>query len=204
MRVKRVGGEGYAANGYLLTDDGETAALLIDPVVSPADLPGIPPLSCIFLTHAHFDHMLTVNEWREKTKAPLAVHRAENHALSNAERNVYRMFTGGEGGTAPADILLNDGDTLQVGEETLTLLHTPGHTPGSACLVGDGFIITGDTLFAGTVGRCDLPGGNEALMRDSLRRLFRRPGDPILYPGHGPATTLDKEKRYNPYAQWSE
>ena len=204
MKITRFGGEGYAANGYAVTDDAGTATILVDPVVSPDALPDLPPISTIILTHAHFDHMLTVNEWRQKTVAPLAVHRWEAPALGNADLNVYRLFTGGEGGTAPAEILLDEGSTLHVGEERLTVWHTPGHTPGSICLLGDGFLITGDTLFAGTIGRTDLPGGREQDMRASLGRLFRLPDDLTLYPGHGPATTLTREKKYNPYAQWSE
>lgn len=204
MKIKRFGGNGYTANGYAVVDDAATATILIDPVVSPDALPDLPPISAIILTHAHFDHMLTVNEWRQRTAAPLAVHRGDAPALGNADLNVYRLFTGGEGGTAPAEILLDEGSTITVGEETLTVWHTPGHTPGSICLAGDGFLITGDTLFAGTIGRTDLPGGREQDMRASLGRLFRLTDDLTLYPGHGPATTILREKKYNPYAQWSE
>lgn len=204
MRITRLGGEGYAANSYAVCDDAGTATLLIDPVVPPNSLPGLPPVSLLLLTHAHYDHMLTVNEWRQRTGAPLAVHRGDAPALGNADLNVYRLFTGGEGGTAPAEILLDEGATLNVGEETLTVWHTPGHTPGSICLAGDGFLITGDTLFAGTIGRTDLPGGREQDMRTSLGRLFRLTDDLTLYPGHGPATTISREKKYNPYVQWSK
>ncbi len=204
MKITRFGGEGYAANGYAVQDDAATAAILVDPVVSPHALSDLPPITAIVLTHAHFDHMLTVNEWRAYSGAPLAVHRGDAPALGNADLNVYRLFTGGEGGTTPAEILLDEGATLHVGEETLTVWHTPGHTPGSICLRGDNFLITGDTLFAGTIGRTDLPGGREQEMRASLGRLFALETEVTLYPGHGPATSIEREKKYNPYAQWSK
>jgi len=103
MKVEVYGGEGYAANCYLLSDDAEREFALVDPSVSPAAIierrGSLPPVRRIVLTHAHFDHMLYVNEWRELTRAPLAVHEAEASALSDGERNVYRLFTGKDGGT---------------------------------------------------------------------------------------------------------
>ena len=206
MKVEVYGGEGYAANCYLLSDDAEREFALVDPSVSPAAIierrGSLPPVRSIVLTHAHFDHMLYVNEWRELTHAPLAVHEAEASALSDGERNVYRLFTGKDGGTHEAEILLADGGTLFLGDEVVTVWHTPGHTPGSICLYADGVLLSGDTLFAGTIGRTDLPGGDNESMQKSLCRIFSFEKDVLLYSGHGPASSLAREKKYNPYANW--
>lgn len=204
MRVECYGGYGYESNCYLVTDDKETEALLIDPSVSPVTLARsrgrlLPPVVGIILTHAHFDHMLTVNEWREKTGAPLLVHAADASALSDGVRNVYRMFTGEDGGTDPAERLLSEGDAITCGEEEFRVLSTPGHTPGSICLISGEILITGDTLFAHSIGRTDLPGGDFAVMQKTLTRLRGLPRDYTVYSGHGPKTTLSHEKLYNPY-----
>lgn len=206
MQVERYGGDGYAANCYLIYNDAETAFALIDPSVPPSEVVArrgaLPLIGRIVLTHAHYDHMIYVNEWRGLTRAPLAVHVAAEADLRDAERNVYRMFTGGEGGTHAAEIHLSEGDTFTLGDEVVTVWHTPGHTPGSICLYTEGVLLSGDTLFAGTIGRTDLPGGREQDMRNSLCRIFSFKKDAVLYSGHGPVSSLAKEKKYNPYAQW--
>ena len=204
MQVERYGGVGYAANCYLIYDDAETAFALIDPSVSPDEViakrGALPHIERIILTHAHYDHMFCVNEWRELTGAKLAVHEAEEAGLRDADRNAYRMFTGGEGGTREAEIHLHEGNTLAFGDETVTVWHTPGHTAGSICLYTEGILISGDTLFARTIGRTDLPSGNPQDMRKSLCRLFSFEKDAVLYAGHGPVSSLAKEKKFNPYA----
>ena len=206
MKIEAYGGVGYAANCYLISDDAETAFALIDPSVPPSAIiekrGALPRIQRILLTHAHYDHMLHINEWRELTGAPLAVHEAEAAALSDGERNVYRLFTGRDGGTHEAEILLADGQSFSLGDEVVTVWHTPGHTPGSICLYADGVLLSGDTLFAGTIGRTDLPGGCDADMQKSLCRLFSFEKDAVLYSGHGPVSSLTREKNYNPYAKW--
>ena len=207
MKIERYGDTGMAANCYLLTDDKETAAVIVDPSVPYAELLSrrgrdLPPITAVLLTHAHYDHMIAIEDWRQR--APLALHRADAPALGNPYLNVYRMFGVQENGTSPADQLLEEGDVITVGAETLTVLHTPGHTPGSVCYAANGILLSGDTLFAGTIGRTDLPGGQEEAMRHSLGRLFALDEDTMLYPGHGPQTSVAREKKYNPYAQWSK
>ena len=206
MKIECYGGYGYESNCYLVTDEEETAALVIDPSVSVMQLSRtrgkrLPPIAGIILTHVHFDHMLAVDDWREKTGAPLLVHKADAPALSDGVRNVYRMFTGADGGTAPAERLLCEGDVISCGKEELRVLSTPGHTPGSICLQTKDILITGDTLFAHSIGRTDLPGGDFAVMKKTLTRLKNLPRDFTLYAGHGPATTLSHEKQYNPYLE---
>ncbi|MBQ8352066.1 MAG: MBL fold metallo-hydrolase [Clostridia bacterium] len=204
MKIECYGGRGYESNCYLIMDDGETHALVLDPSVDFHTVfrqrgKSLPPIDKILLSHAHFDHMLAVDDWREKTGAPLAVHEADAAALGDGEKNVYRLFTGHDGGTAPAEQLLREGDTIAVGDEYLTVLHTPGHTPGCMCLYAPGILLSGDTLFAGDIGRSDLPGGRTSELMASLRELGKLPPDTKVYPGHGPQTTIEREKKYNPY-----
>ena len=206
MKVECYGGYGYASNCYLVTDDGETEAIIIDPSVSFTPLSRsrgrlLPKIVGILLTHAHYDHMLAVDEWREKTGAPLLIHAADAPALSDGIRNVYRMFTGADGGTSPAERTLKEGDTITCGDECLRVLSTPGHTPGSICLLAGDILFSGDTLFAHSIGRTDLPGGDPAAMSKTLARLKALPDGYTIYAGHGPQTTLSHEKRYNPYLE---
>jgi glyoxylase-like metal-dependent hydrolase (beta-lactamase superfamily II) len=126
----------------------------------------------------------------------------EKRSLRDADRNAFRMFTGGEGGTDEAEIYLAEGDKLSLGNEALTVWHTPGHTEGSICLYAPGILLSGDTVFLRTIGRTDLPGGSPQDMRKSLCRIFSFEKDVLLYSGHGPASSLAREKKYNPYANW--
>lgn len=205
MKIRTFGGTGYSSNCYLVTDDGETAAVIVDPSVPPEDVRrargcALPPITAICLTHVHFDHMLALDAWREETDAPLCVHEADAGALGDPVRNVYRLFTGTDVTAAPAERLLRDGDRIAVGTEELTVWHTPGHTPGCVCYSAGSAVLTGDTLFASDVGRTDLPGGDADTLRASLAALRRRlPASALLYPGHGPGTTAAREAAYNPW-----
>ncbi len=204
MRIECFGGAGVASNCYLLIDDAAAHAILVDPSVTPKELLAvrrspIPPLTAIVLTHAHFDHMLAVDEWRENGRVLLCVGAEDAAALGDATKNAYRLFYGIEKGTDAAEHLLADGDRIMLGEEAIEVLATPGHTPGSLCLYADGVLLSGDTLFAGSIGRDDLPGGNGTRLSASLARLMTLPEETEVYPGHGPVTSIGREKRYNPY-----
>lgn len=203
MKVERYGGQGWQANCYLVLDDAETTAVLVDPSIPPTALLArratLPPLSLIILTHAHFDHMLYADAWRKATGAPLAIHEGEAAALTDPTKNAYLLFGVNECDIRPADRYLRSGEAIALGAEKLTVLHTPGHTGGSICLLGDGLLLSGDTLFARSIGRTDLPGGSDAEMAASLRLLGHITGNPRVLAGHGPETTLDDEKENNPY-----
>ncbi len=203
MIVERYGGTGVASNAYLVTDAGETAAILVDPSLSPAALRKergrpLPPITAVLLTHVHFDHMLAVDAFRAEG-IPLFVGAPDALALDDGEKNAYRLFYGVDRGTGPAERLLSEGDRISVGGEGLSVLMTPGHTPGSLCLYAPGILLAGDTLFAGSIGRNDLPGGDGAALMRSLKRLARLPDETTVYPGHGPVTSIAREKQYNPY-----
>jgi hydroxyacylglutathione hydrolase len=150
-------------------------------------------------THGHFDHVGGNRTILEATGADLMIHEADVPLLSRAFESaaVYGLRT--ENSPLPAHYLV-DGMVLPVGTYEIKILHTPGHTPGGCCLLADGIVITGDTLFADSVGRTDFPGGStQTLMKSISEKLLNLPEDTVVYPGHGPSTTIGREKRHNPY-----
>ncbi len=173
-------------NCYVVASPGAREAAVIDPgaeadrILNALDAGGL-NAACIVNTHCHLDHIGADESVRARTGVPILIHSRE--ALS----------------TLRPDRLLEDGDRVTFGASQLQVIHTPGHTLGSICLAGEGLVFSGDTLFAGDVGRTDLPGGSpEALLR-SLRRLLTLDDDVVVYPGHGPRSTMGREKRFNPY-----
>ena len=164
MTIHTLAGRGYASNCYLIVSDGH--AIVIDPSLSLADArralgTALPTIDLILLTHAHFDHLLYLTEWREETGAPLAMHALEAHALADPMKTAFSLFLGRQDVFAPPEQVLHDGSILKVGKESLRVLSTPGHTVGSICIFGDGCVFTGDTVFTdGGYGRTDLFGGD--------------------------------------------
>ncbi len=201
MKVINLYPGAYASDCYYVTDDGGTGAVLIDPSADPeavwARLPaGAPSVGLILLTHAHFDHMLGLAAWRAHTGAPVAVFPSDAPAFSDPGKNCYRFFFSQEETYAPPERLLLAGELIPVGAESLRVLHTPGHTPGSCSFDSGECLFTGDTLFAeGGVGRCDLPGGDIATLRRSLSHLLGIPGERLVYPGHGEPFPLSAAKQ---------
>lgn len=190
-------------NCYLLKSDGE--AIVVDPGDEPErilrfikDIKAAP--TRIVATHTHFDHVLGVDGVRRATRSQFFIHPDDLPMLRSMQSRV-RQFMGFEVPPPPeVDGYLKDGDSLKVGEETIRVLHTPGHSPGSISLVGDGFVLTGDALFNQSIGRTDLPGGDlETLLRSIKERLFKLDDETIVYPGHGPETTIGDEKLANPF-----
>ena len=200
MNVQLIKGSGYASNCYYVQSGKD--AILIDPSVSYEEtfsqLGGSVPIpERIVLTHAHFDHMLYLNEWREKTNAKLALHAYEAPALKNPNINLYGTFLSQAPTFAAAEILLAEDDLIMLGDECLRVLHTPGHTVGAICLVGESAIFTGDTVFTdGGYGRTDFFGGNEQCLWNSILRLRAIKTSAIMYPGHGPSGSFQSEMQY--------
>lgn len=157
-------------------------------------------LNCqhIILTHGHVDHIGAVNEIQESTDAQIYIHEADAERLVDPAR--YSLLPVGSLKPKSANNLLKDGDRIQVGNITLEVIHTPGHTPGGVCLKTEKILITGDTLFAGSVGRSDLPGGSHNELINSIKtKLLVFPNDTAVYPGHGPSSTIGAEKKINPF-----
>lgn len=183
-----------AADGSAaLVDPGDDADRIIRHVRT-ADL----TVKGIWLTHGHYDHIGAVNALKQVFDCPVTACRSERMLLQDARMNLSLLFIG-RPLTVTADRLYDDGDTFEFGGETVEVLHTPGHTSGSCCYrIGD-ILLSGDTLFQNSIGRTDFPTGDVTAMMDSLRRLSALEGDCTVLSGHGPATLLSTERKYNPY-----
>ena len=150
-------------------------------------------------THGHFDHIGANQPVKEATGAVLMMHEADLPLLQNA-RNHAQAYGLTVSPSPDPDKFLNEGDVFSVGEQSFSIFHVPGHSPGSICLLSDGHMFVGDVLFAGSVGRTDLPGGDfDALIEGVREKLFRLPAETIVHPGHGPDTTIGREKQTNPF-----
>ena len=190
-------------NCYILQSDA--TAIIIDPGDEPErivrflnDMKVKP--SQIIATHTHFDHVLGVDSLRTKLSIPFLIHHDDLDMLESMQSRV-RQFMGFEVPPPPkVDGYLKDGESLKLGDESIRVLHTPGHSPGSISLSGDGYVLTGDALFSQSIGRTDLPGGDlDTLVRSIREQLFKLDDETIVYPGHGPETTIGDEKLANPF-----
>ncbi len=150
-------------------------------------------------THGHFDHIGANQQVKDATGAVLMMHEADLLLLQNA-RNHAQAYGLTVSPSPDPDKFLNEGDVFSVGEQSFSVFHVPGHSPGSLCLLSDGHLFVGDVLFAGSIGRTDLPGGDfDALVEGVREKLFRLPAETIVHPGHGPDTTIGREKQMNPF-----
>ncbi len=192
------------SNSYLLADEATREAALFDPGMESEPVAEVLArerltLTAIINTHGHFDHVFGNAYFKAKTGAPLLMHRADLDLVKRLEeQSLYFGFRATP--SPPPDRFLEEGDEVRVGGVRLRVLHTPGHSPGGICLVTDGTAFVGDTLFAGSIGRTDLPGASAETLLTSIReKLLTLPDDTVVYPGHGPATTIGHERRHNPF-----
>lgn len=155
-------------------------------------------VKAIWLTHGHFDHIEAVLPLKEVFSCPVIACNAEQSLLADPMLNLSGRFTDKKISLA-ADVYYEDNDTFTFGGETVTVLHTPGHTVGSCCYLLGSLLFSGDTLFSCSIGRTDFPTGDMVVMQASLDRLAALEGDFTVYSGHGPITTLETERQQNPY-----
>jgi glyoxylase-like metal-dependent hydrolase (beta-lactamase superfamily II) len=191
----------FESNCWLLGADGTQDAVVVDPGFSPGlvhrmlDTEGRRPVA-VLATHGHFDHIGSAAELCGDD-LPLFIHEADVLALTDPEA------WGGGFPTPPVPVkdirTVVDGDELAFAGFRIEVLHTPGHTPGSACFRTDGWVVSGDLVFSGSIGRSDFPNSSPADMERSLRRFLELPDDDEVYPGHGPRTTVGRERERNPF-----
>lgn len=187
---------------YLVYDEENNAAVL-DPGDQPERVAGRLEelgltLRGILLTHGHFDHVGGVNRLRKRFAVPVYAGAGEETLLT-APFSLFPGLPAADERPISWEKLLREGDRVSLGEMEFEVIATPGHTPGGLCYRCGNLLFTGDTLFASGVGRTDLPGGDGAVLCRSLEKLAGLEGDFTVYPGHGPATTLERERRNNPY-----
>jgi hydroxyacylglutathione hydrolase len=158
-------------------------------------------LKYIINTHGHIDHISFNKFFKHQYGCEILVHEADAELLSKKQDDFLFTLVAGEI-SPPPDRKFLDGEVLQIGDIELRVIHTPGHTPGSVCLQGDGYLFSGDTLFEGSIGRTDLPGGSYQELINSIHNRILTLGDDItIYPGHGGFTTVGEEKESNPFLQ---
>jgi glyoxylase-like metal-dependent hydrolase (beta-lactamase superfamily II) len=194
----------FEANNYLIIDENSKKAVLIDASGSfdkiKAELDAHnATLEKILLTHAHIDHIAGCYEIQQKLGAKVFINKEDMFLVQNLKQQL-QMF-----GLPPAqepriDDFFKDGDTIEVGNLQIKVIHTKGHSKGGSCFLIEDKLFSGDTLFLGSVGRTDLPGGDYKELEKSItQKIFTLKGDLTIYPGHGPATTLEREKAENPF-----
>ena len=212
MKIDRLILGDFQTNCYVVrADEAATDCLIVDAGLDADDLiellqrDRLNPVATV-LTHGHADHIVGTAALREHfPQTRVYIHKLDAPMLADPRANLS-AFAGMVFTAEPADVLLEDGDTVEQAGITLKVLHTPGHTPGGICLYAEreGLVFVGDTLFADSVGRTDFPGGDMDQLIESIRtKLFTLPENTAVYPGHGMRTTIGREKRSNPYVRGS-
>ncbi len=193
-----------AANCYLLGCEETKEAIVVDPggeaeVINDRIAAGGWKVKYIVNTHAHMDHTAANGAVKQFTGAPLLIHAADAPTLAHLGKRSF-LYAGADPTPVPADRVLQDGEEIAWGKLSARVIHTPGHTPGGICLYVGSLLFAGDTLFAGSVGRSDFPGGSHKDLIDSIKqKLLILPDETEVYPGHGPSTTIGWERQENPF-----
>jgi glyoxylase-like metal-dependent hydrolase (beta-lactamase superfamily II) len=196
----------FASNCYIVGSESSKRGMIIDPgaeaklILKTVNDLGL-TISLIAVTHMHFDHVGALTPVKEGTGAKFALHEAETEAGLGVFSRMLSSMTGGSFSQLPKpDRLLKDGDTIDIDDLSFTVLHTPGHSPGGISLYGHEIVFTGDALFNYGIGRTDFPGCSYDQLMDSIQnKLMTLPDETIVYPGHGPSTTIGEERRGNPF-----
>ena len=194
----------YFVNCYIIGDPQSKEGMIIDPghdserIISYVNKLGL-NISRIVITHGHADHIGALDEIRKHYDVPVLIGAGDSHMLTDSDANLSE-FSGQKVSTSPANMTIKEGDTVNVGQFSFKVFETPGHSPGSVSLYGNGVVFTGDALFLGSIGRTDFPGCSHDVLIESIRtRLLTLPDDTVVYSGHGPDTTIGQEREYNPF-----
>ena len=201
MEIKRLVTGIYGSNCYIVMDDNTKEAVVLDPggdvddIARTIDTMGA-SVKYILLTHGHLDHTTGVAELKTITKATVCISKLDDDLITKGEHLFGPLIKGG------ADKLLKHGDIIKIANLEFACIDTPGHTPGGMCFLVQNCVLTGDTLFAGSIGRTDFSGGDFSSIITSIKsKLLSLPGDTIVYPGHGQISTINNEKLNNPFLQ---
>jgi hydroxyacylglutathione hydrolase len=208
MIIKMLAVGPFAANCYIVGSTSTKQGMIIDPgadadtIMKTIQQAGL-SISIIVITHAHMDHVGALREVQQKTNARFAIHEAEKgFVFSTPMRMLTSLGVSPVKSPPKPDRLLRDGDLIDLGDLHFEVLYTPGHSSGGICLLGHGVVFSGDTLFKFGIGRTDFPGmSHERLIKSIGEKLMVLPDETIVYPGHGPPTTIGDERRVNPFLQ---
>ncbi len=204
MIIKNVVVGPLDVNCYILGCEDTKVAAIIDPgdnadeIIKVIDKEGLKP-GFIINTHAHFDHIGGVKAIQDHYKIDFFLHKEDLFLVENASEQATAF------GLSPipkpdVNKFVNNGDKISLGDKVINVIHTPGHSPGGTCYHVDNNVFVGDTMFAGSIGRTDLPGGSyETLINSIKERLFPLGDSTAVYPGHGPSTTIGNEREHNPF-----
>ncbi|MBA7693693.1 Hydroxyacylglutathione hydrolase GloC [subsurface metagenome] len=206
MFLKKVMTGSMLANCYIIADEEAKEAAIIDPSAEGEEILKVikdDNLKVIYIinTHGHIDHIGANAEIKEATGAKILIHEDDRNLLSSPVKNLA-IFLGRMTKSPPADRLLKGGEIISLGKLKLKVIHTPGHTRGSICLLVDKKLFTGDTLLRNSIGRTDLPGASEKILVQRIKEELLPLGDEVkIYPGHEEETTIGQERRNNPFLQ---
>ncbi len=204
MKISRLSNGLFESNTWLIAENEQCAVIdcgsPVDDILKEAQVLGS-KITHIILTHGHVDHVFSIDALKAKTGATIYIHEDEKSLYMDSALNGYQQFGMGRSDTFPIlDVLVKDDDIIKLGELELRVIHTPGHTAGGICILFDGHLFTGDTLFFNSIGRYDLPTGNgKALIKSIREKIYILPGETILHPGHGADSSIDEERNHNPY-----
>ena len=204
MIIKKLEVGPIVTNCFIVGCESTKEAVVIDPGDDPDKIlmklaESELKVKYLMNTHGHFDHVSANKRMKKATGAPIAIHPGDEPMFNELSQSA-KMFGLESEDSPPADIHLNEGDDISFGEITFKVLHTPGHSKGGICLYTKGHLFAGDTLFSGSIGRTDLPGGDFDTLISSVRqKIFPLDDDTIVYAGHGPETTIGREKATNPF-----
>jgi len=204
MKYREIIVGGLETNCYLVYCEETLQCAVVDPGAEPERIfleiaeAELKPV-VIINTHGHVDHIGANRDMKDHFGVPLYIHAADSPMLGKIQQLELSLFLGAKD-SPPADHLMSDGEEIKIGNSVLRVLHTPGHSPGSVSLLGDGFLLSGDTLFFEGVGRTDLPGGSQKQLEQSLReKVMTLPDETVILPGHGPLTSVGQERVNNPF-----